>query len=700
MRKIAIVTSQFPNLTKAGGIAFVTGRLAQSFVAAGHDVDVIVIRTELNPSPSLIEQYKILGINLIIVSSDQYEVSPWWLGAQHNVDRTILEGNYDVVICQEWQGLLALTAGLNLQRPPVITWLHGGALYDRTGSERDFSHKLEFVDAVLEEVQIAKSTLVVSPSKYLNNFYSNYGWRIRDTKIIPYLLPEDLPAPLILSGREDIVVAFIGALSVRKGFDQFLVYVEELSESGLNFSIRVYGKLHDIKKGNIKDALVKTGMEFSIESGYNPIEIWEQLKGLNVTLIVPSRMDNSPGVIYEAISAGAKVLVSKSNGGSELSMHFEKQIRIIGEESILNKLDFIQNVNHERVDISQFNAEINDEWGILLEKTIEIDKLKKEKAEKSFLESRPKTISVIITTKNRPDYFKQALDSVLDQFLLPNEIIVVEDTSDGQTDVESYCQQFVTSVPIHYYNSNLYASQNKRVGNTKLRINKLAANARNFGASKSTCEVISFLDDDNLYTPSHLQDSIKCLIMEGAVAVTPFLGQVPSAKPLTPFTLPSQIGVMAGSHFGALNLITNLAMDSEILIYRSTFDSVGGFPSDCAPEDWGLALYLMADNHNIATTGNASIIYRLNNSGVMASMANANKRWWELDRSSVPKHWSPESSWWINHLARNHFILGEEFKLARENRSYIKYGLSLLKKGQLRLLLFGIKKYFFRRKFL
>jgi glycosyltransferase involved in cell wall biosynthesis len=700
MKKIAIVTTQFPKLTEAGGIAFVTGRLAHSFVEAGHKVDVIVVRTQIKPSRSIIEHYKIFGIRLITVSSDLYEVSPWWLSTQLNIDRTILDGNYDVVICQEWQGLLALTSGLNLQRPPIITWLHGGVLYDRTGSERDFSHKLEFIDAVLEEAQIAKSALVVSPSKYLINFYSDYGWRISNTRVIPYLLPGDLPAPSLSNGRAEIVVAFVGALSVRKGFDQFLVYVQELAKSGLSFSIRVFGKPYDIDEKMINDALLKTGVKYIVESDFNPIEIWEQLNGLNVTLVVPSRMDNSPGVIYEAISAGAKVLVSESNGGAELSVLFEKQIQIIGQNSILTHLGFIQSLSNERVNIGKFNAEICTQWENLLDETIIESNLKREKAEKSFNKSNPPTISVVITTKNRPDFFKASLNSVLGQSLLPNEIIVVEDTSDGQTDVASYCHEISSPVPICYYNADLYASRNASVGTTKLCINKLAANARNFGASKSTCEVISFLDDDNIYFPSHLQDSVKCLIAESAVAVTSFLGQLPSTKPLSLSTVPTQIGVMAGSHFGALNLIANVSMDSEILIYRNTFESVGGFPLDSAPEDWGLALYLMANNHKIATTGNVSIKYRLNNTGIMASMASANKRWWELDRSSVSKYWAPESAWWINHLARNHFMMGEEFGIAIQNKSYIKYGLSLIKKGQLGLLVFGVKKYFFRRKFL
>jgi glycosyltransferase involved in cell wall biosynthesis len=712
MKKIAIVTSQFPKLTEAGGIAFVTGRLAHSFVHAGHQVDVIVIRTQIRPTRAIKKHFRILGINLITVSSDLYEVSPWWLTAQLNIDRTILEGRYDVVICQEWQGLLSLTSGLNLQRPPVITWLHGGVLYDKTGSERDFSSKFEFIDAVLEETQIANSDLVVSPSKYLIDFYTDYGWRIDENLILPYLLPEDLPGSSLSSESAEIVVVFVGALSFRKGFDQFLFYAQELAKSGLNFSIRIYGKPHDFDKRAINNALFETGIKYSVESKFSPIEIWEQLKGLNVTLFVPSRMDNSPGVIYEAISAGAKVLVSESNGGAELLPLFKKNIQVISQKSILLHLDFIKKYNRESVNVQDFNSGIHNQWEKLLDEVIEKKDLKLGLAEKRFEDAHLPTISVVITTKNRPDFFKAALDSVLRQSLLPTEIIVVDDTSDGPTDVERHCQEAISPVPIIYCNTNLFASRSIGVGNGKLRINKLAANARNFGASKSTCEVVSFLDDDNLYFPSHLWDSVKCLIMENAVAVAPFLGQLPTTKPLSPSCSPTQIAIMAGTHFGSLNLITNVSMDSEILIYRNVFESVGGFPMDSAPEDWGLALYLVSKNHKIATTGNVTLKYRLNNSGVMASMASANERWWEVDRASVSKHWAQESAWWINHLARNYFFMGKDFGIAlsekrtiqsvgaQQNKSYIRYGLSLVRKRQFVLLLFGFKKYLFRRKFL
>jgi hypothetical protein len=157
---------------------------------------------------------------------------------------------------------------------------------------------------------------------------------------------------------------------------------------------------------------------------------------------------------------------------------------------------------------------------------------------------------------------------------------------------------------------------------------------------------------------------------------------------------------MAGSHFGALNLLTNVAMDSEIVVRKEVFDAVGGFPLDAAPEDWGLALNLIAQNFKIATTGRVSILYRLNHTGIMGTMASSNTRWWELDRNSAGFGLSKENSWWLSHLARNFLFLGQDFGSGPLKQNYLQYGIYLLKNGKIRLLLHGVKKYLIRRKYL
>ena len=44
-------------------------------------------------------------------------------------------------------------------------------------------------------------------------------------------------------------------------------------------------------------------------------------------------------------------------------------------------------------------------------------------------QSMQKTVSVVITTHNRPDYLKESLAAVLNQTVMPSEVYVIDDGS-------------------------------------------------------------------------------------------------------------------------------------------------------------------------------------------------------------------------------------------------------------------------------
>lgn len=102
--------------------------------------------------------------------------------------------------------------------------------------------------------------------------------------------------------------------------------------------------------------------------------------------------------------------------------------------------------------------------------------------------------SVIIATRNRPALFNQALASVLNQSLSDIEIIVVNDGSTAEYQIE-------------------YEAILKTVSTDRIRYFPLDPNAQgngqsfvvNFGVSKATAPYICFLDDDDCWTdPNHL----------------------------------------------------------------------------------------------------------------------------------------------------------------------------------------------------
>lgn len=103
------------------------------------------------------------------------------------------------------------------------------------------------------------------------------------------------------------------------------------------------------------------------------------------------------------------------------------------------------------------------------------------------------SLTVCITTYNRYEQAKRAINSVITQTYQPDEIVVVEDGSDSG---------------IKDWIHNTFPC---KINYIKHENNKGLAAARNTGLNKSSCEWIAYLDDDNEWLPDRLEESIKLL---------------------------------------------------------------------------------------------------------------------------------------------------------------------------------------------
>lgn len=103
------------------------------------------------------------------------------------------------------------------------------------------------------------------------------------------------------------------------------------------------------------------------------------------------------------------------------------------------------------------------------------------------------SVSVVITTYNRPDFLHQALKSVIEQTVIPTEIIVVDDCS--PTSFKSILSDF-DETPIVYH---------------RLERNSGANHARNIGVSLAKGEWVAFLDDDDAWLPHKLEKQLNSL---------------------------------------------------------------------------------------------------------------------------------------------------------------------------------------------
>ncbi len=102
-------------------------------------------------------------------------------------------------------------------------------------------------------------------------------------------------------------------------------------------------------------------------------------------------------------------------------------------------------------------------------------------------------ISVIIPTYNRCSTLKRAIQSVLNQTYKDLEIIVIDDGSTDQT------------------SKYLSAINDTRINFVTFETNRGRNAARNEGVKLSKGTFVAFLDDDDCWVPSKLEEQIQCV---------------------------------------------------------------------------------------------------------------------------------------------------------------------------------------------
>lgn len=168
-------------------------------------------------------------------------------------------------------------------------------------------------------------------------------------------------------------------------------------------------------------------------------------------------------------------------------------------------------------------------------------------------------ISCVISTFNRPDRLKKAIESVYNQSYQDFEIIVVHDEPG---------KEYRNSKEAHYYIPH-FGSDTR---------------PKNQGILKSAGKYIAFLDDDNTWRPDHLQVLLKAIERDPKVDV------VYGDRWLTDLAgkIPSRLGMMSDFSFQVL-LQRNFIDTSDVLVRRAALFDVGGFDERYTKYvDWNL----------------------------------------------------------------------------------------------------------------
>ena len=106
-------------------------------------------------------------------------------------------------------------------------------------------------------------------------------------------------------------------------------------------------------------------------------------------------------------------------------------------------------------------------------------------------------VTVIITTYKRPDKIERAIDSVINQTYPNIELIVVDDN------IKDTQERKETEKIVERYSNIRYIKNEKNLG---------GALSRNVGIKEANGEFISFLDDDDKYKPTKIEEEYKCYL--------------------------------------------------------------------------------------------------------------------------------------------------------------------------------------------
>lgn len=165
------------------------------------------------------------------------------------------------------------------------------------------------------------------------------------------------------------------------------------------------------------------------------------------------------------------------------------------------------------------------------------------------------SVSCVIPTHGRPQYLREALDSVFAQTLLPLEIIIVSD--DGNTDSEAVARSYEgREVPV------VFLQNHDAPG---------ASGSRNLGACHAHSEWLAFLDDDDMWAPDFLRHSGEIFGATHANLIVSWLKMFRADRQTDGVNIrPNLTARDAGARTPGLT-------GSNFVIHRAAFEALGGF---------------------------------------------------------------------------------------------------------------------------
>ncbi|WP_140456660.1 MULTISPECIES: glycosyltransferase family 2 protein [Priestia] len=185
-------------------------------------------------------------------------------------------------------------------------------------------------------------------------------------------------------------------------------------------------------------------------------------------------------------------------------------------------------------------------------------------------------VSVIIPTYNRAHLLMNAVNSILDQTYKVLEIIIIDDCSTDNT------QELVKTIT------------NNKIKYIKNKTNQGGAESRNIGAKYASGKFIAFLDSDDHWEKSKLEQQMTILNTNDSIGVVYSGIKIIDGTKQNKTLLPDKRGDLSSE----LLMANCVGSTSTVVIRRELFNSVKGFDKSMPScQDWDLWIRLSKITH-------------------------------------------------------------------------------------------------------
>jgi glycosyltransferase involved in cell wall biosynthesis len=228
------------------------------------------------------------------------------------------EFGIDLVECSEG----ASSALASWGRFPFVVKLHSS---DFTWKEF-CGEKIDLVDRLLryfEKRGMENAAAVTSPSRFLASHVQTECRLRREILLQPYPVDPQCFACQNRADKETFNVFYAGRLEERKGVDVLIEAAIKVIAVCPQASFYLFGmESKKMTRGSMLEYLKRHGIEGQVHlSDHIPRErLIEEMSRADVC-VVPSRWDNSPNTVYEAMGCGKAVVATRVGGIPELIDH-------------------------------------------------------------------------------------------------------------------------------------------------------------------------------------------------------------------------------------------------------------------------------------------------------------------------------------------------------------------------------------------